>query len=1101
MEEINIKNLRYEIDSENYLTKASFGCMLGDCQEYTGEVPDGYETMQEWYKKNCECVKSWKIVDGNLVYDASRDYKLKIIYDQQNNENSHVTRKELGISSTEEINPYTDLFPSHQSSGGYIVSVNETFNRVGNLPTEEVNLSLHKEQDLDLIELEFIGNNFLPNTATSSTNNGIDYTQNKDKTIKISGTATDRSTLNLAGTDTSVRNILTFKGNHNVYDDGGNIVSRPTNYLLFGLADGVSLEFYKYDGSDRTLVGTYRGGVISFEEDTNITQVVLVVDKGITIDTTIKPMLQLVGLEYPILPMKKYTGDDEKKGQYYVDGVSTQETRSGKNLLPISATTTTTNGVKFTVNSDGSVHISGTSTARTLFNINVTKPITLKNNTSYTLSKKGDSQYVEVYLRKASISELIASMAGTNTHKKFTNSYIEPIFAYIAIPTNTTLDITIYLQLEEGTTPTEWEQYGISPSPDYPSEIINIYKAGTYNVVANNKIYEITLEDDLRSVPSGVADRLWFDIDGDNGIDIERRIGSVVLDGSESWYVYPDKTNTFAFAIGQIIGKQGRGYCTHFNTGISSTKFDVENGVYDVYTSSLIISYLECSSVDEFKTWLSTHNTEVYYELENYTTSYISGYTYSEYEYEEYKNNTTLIDLAGNEFTIADDIYIKNNQIILVKNNGEEIYLGDTVMPRTYTPYTHAYCHQKVYIDFKYKDPRNVDITKINLKGLISITNIETEYNFTSDDLIKAQNYIMETGTLTDEEIELYDINGDGAITSYDYVMIKRMIEGTIPNKIIGTLEINSTKSQRTIVLRDKDGKIKTSLGLNGVTTPSLTLDGGKVYGEFVLFNGDSNEDITLKNDASNYDYIEIFYCDNNKRYYGSQKIYSPNNKTTTLSLTPFFSNANGLYSYIYNGGISIIGDTITRTGSMYLQIQNQSIVNHTTDNYIYIYRVVGYRDGGVVETEQPIEPEEPTIPDTPIEVDNTKTISANGSKGYHKFTLEVNEESLVGTKSILNYSFKLSAIQTGWDWANWNDASRTVSYVITIGNETYNGTIPAYDGSSTVTLKSGSNIEIEHDADGTKTIPISFTITDTTGASFTSGNASASGEMVLTTI
>lgn len=126
-----------------------------------------------------------------------------------------------------------------------------------------------------------------------------------------------------------------------------------------------------------------------------------------------------------------------------------------------------------------------------------------------------------------------------------------------------------------------------------------------------------------------------------------------------------------------------------------------------------------------------------------------------------------------------------------------------------------------------------------------------------------------------------------------------------------------------------------------------------------------------------------------------------------------------------------------------------------------------------------------------------TKTINANGSKGHHKFTLRVSEDTTSGNSSFLGYSFTLSPIQTGWNW-NWSGNPERISYSITIGTNTYSGTIGIYDGSSTVTLKSGSNIEIPHNSDGTKTIDISFKVTDTTGAAYTCGNASASGSMEL---
>lgn len=127
-----------------------------------------------------------------------------------------------------------------------------------------------------------------------------------------------------------------------------------------------------------------------------------------------------------------------------------------------------------------------------------------------------------------------------------------------------------------------------------------------------------------------------------------------------------------------------------------------------------------------------------------------------------------------------------------------------------------------------------------------------------------------------------------------------------------------------------------------------------------------------------------------------------------------------------------------------------------------------------------------------------TKTITANGSKGHHKFSLKVNEDTTSGNSSFLSFSFTLSPIQTGWDWANWGSK---ISYEIKIGDNTFNDTIPAYNGSSTVTLKSGNNIEIPHNSDGTKTIDISFTVTDTTGANYTCGNASSSSILTLSVL
>lgn len=123
-----------------------------------------------------------------------------------------------------------------------------------------------------------------------------------------------------------------------------------------------------------------------------------------------------------------------------------------------------------------------------------------------------------------------------------------------------------------------------------------------------------------------------------------------------------------------------------------------------------------------------------------------------------------------------------------------------------------------------------------------------------------------------------------------------------------------------------------------------------------------------------------------------------------------------------------------------------------------------------------------------------TKTLTANGSKGHHKFTLKVNEETTSGNSSFMSYSFTIAPIQNGWDWYGFN-----IPFSVKIGTNTYTGSISSYNGSSTVTLSSGSNIEIAHNTDGTKTIDISFSVTDNTGQSYTCGNASSSSTFKLT--
>lgn len=129
-----------------------------------------------------------------------------------------------------------------------------------------------------------------------------------------------------------------------------------------------------------------------------------------------------------------------------------------------------------------------------------------------------------------------------------------------------------------------------------------------------------------------------------------------------------------------------------------------------------------------------------------------------------------------------------------------------------------------------------------------------------------------------------------------------------------------------------------------------------------------------------------------------------------------------------------------------------------------------------------------------------SKTISANGANGHHKFTLYVTEDStnINNNTSSISYTFQIAPIQSGWDWA-FGGSTVPVSYSITINGSTVTGSIMTYDGSSTVSLKSGT-LTAQHSADGSKTINYSFSVTSL-NYNYLSGSASATGSMQLTNI
>lgn len=125
-------------------------------------------------------------------------------------------------------------------------------------------------------------------------------------------------------------------------------------------------------------------------------------------------------------------------------------------------------------------------------------------------------------------------------------------------------------------------------------------------------------------------------------------------------------------------------------------------------------------------------------------------------------------------------------------------------------------------------------------------------------------------------------------------------------------------------------------------------------------------------------------------------------------------------------------------------------------------------------------------------------SISKKGAKGHHTYKLTLTEASTStpNNTSSINYSFELID-DANWFWEQWGNS---ITYSISAnGSVIKSGSIPNHT-TKNQTIASGS-FTVPHNADGTKTISYSFTVTDGAGQSYTSGNASASGTMALTKI
>ena len=69
--------MRYIADSDGYVKEVSFGAVIAcggsECVDYTGTVPEGYTSLEDWFNACGGELYRWKIVDGNLAIDTSAE--------------------------------------------------------------------------------------------------------------------------------------------------------------------------------------------------------------------------------------------------------------------------------------------------------------------------------------------------------------------------------------------------------------------------------------------------------------------------------------------------------------------------------------------------------------------------------------------------------------------------------------------------------------------------------------------------------------------------------------------------------------------------------------------------------------------------------------------------------------------------------------------------------------------------------------------------------------------------------------------------------------------------------------------------------------------
>ena len=160
---------------------------------------------------------------------------------------------------------------------------------------------------------------------------------------------------------------------------------------------------------------------------------------------------------------------DAKATEMQIDGRSTQATRSGKNLLKPYKETHTSRGVTFTATNkgflvNGTIDEGSANSTATLFYGTLTAGTYTINGISGSSNTKFQ---LLLYINKTLVKYVLTD---NYTFTLDADSLVD-MTLYIYPSYGTFNNLLLPYQLEEGSTATEYEAYGVSPSPDYPSEI------------------------------------------------------------------------------------------------------------------------------------------------------------------------------------------------------------------------------------------------------------------------------------------------------------------------------------------------------------------------------------------------------------------------------------------------------------------------------------------------------------------------------------------------------------------------------------------------------------------------------------------------------
>lgn len=385
-----------------------------------------------------------------------------------------------------------------------------------------------------------LGENILPYPYTTKTIDGVTFTDLGDGRLQVKGTATNDATLTLLNkVDIQL------------------IVGRL--YRIQGIdlpgVELISIAEIQYVNVVPVAEVLTEGGDFKAVKESNQVTVKIAITGGTTYDCIIHP--QLILAEAPLVSV----GDS---GSFEV-GVY------GKNLLEVTATTQTINGITFTINADKSITVNGTASATAQLRF-CEVPFIPKGE--YIISGNPTKVSGVEYYFKATGEGWIQSVG----EQKRTYENDTSAFGLISISNGITVNnLTFYPMLRKA------EITDSTYEPCNKQTLTMPYKLESYG-----------------------TDYYKNEVDFAKGIKLEK-VKTITVNGSEAWY-WNDTVKGFYFYPKNygIMPIRDSGISTHFPQKINEDLcFFVSGGQHQITIYDFNGKW---ANLDAFKTWLSQNN-------------------------------------------------------------------------------------------------------------------------------------------------------------------------------------------------------------------------------------------------------------------------------------------------------------------------------------------------------------------------------------------------------------------------------------------------------------------------------------------------------------